>query len=58
MASPTLPQIEKVLIAEETSKEMVSYVATIVCNASVIAGDRYKVTFSEHSKQGDEMING
>lgn len=54
MASPTLAEIDKVVFAKDTAKLMTDYVESIVLDDDVIAGDRYKVTFSERSEWGDE----
>lgn len=54
MANPTLAEIEKIIFTKERAARKSAFAESIECEASVIEGDRYKITFSEHSEEGDK----
>jgi len=53
MANPTVAEIEKIVFTKERAARKSTFAESIQCTATVIEGDRYKVTFSEHSEEGD-----
>ena len=54
MASPTLAEIERLIAAKENAEIKSEFAESIRCTASVVQGDRYKITFSEASTEGDK----
>lgn len=54
MASPTLAEVERLVAAKENAEYKSEFAESIKCTAAVISGDRYKITFSEASAEGDK----
>lgn len=49
MPDPTTRQIETVIAAKDRAEKESDYAESVECTATLISGDRYKVTFSGHS---------
>lgn len=49
MSSPTPNEIDTLLAAKDRAEKESDYAESVNCTAAVISGDRYKITFSEHS---------
>ena len=49
----TQANIERTIRAKENAILMSEFAESIRCDNTQIAGDRYKVRFSEHSERGD-----
>ena len=53
MMDPTQANLERLIRAKENAVLLSEYAESVKCDASSIAGDRYKIRFSEHSEWGD-----
>lgn len=54
MATPTIAEIERLIAVKENAEYKSEFAESIKCTAAVVQGDRYKITFSEASTEGDK----
>lgn len=54
MATSTIADLERLLAVYEDAQRKSEFAESIRCTATAIAGDRYKITFSEASAEGDK----